>query len=218
MAVIVYQLIVLRRKLRERVFGWKLTVRLVVVFTLMALIPVGLVYAISFQFLQRSIESWFDVRIEESLNRGVSLGQRVLQNSLKELLQKADTMAQELATSQASDAATLNRLREQFSIEDATLMTTRGRIIAHRRSGKLQPRTIPRDAPNPAPDRARSHPLPINRTRSRSRSAAPDDQATRVATLRTLRQRVARAPRRPSRRPRRPHRDAEPSRFEHTGG
>ena len=40
-----------------------------VVFALMALIPGGLVYAISFQFLQRSIESWFDVRVDESLKR-----------------------------------------------------------------------------------------------------------------------------------------------------
>jgi nitrogen fixation/metabolism regulation signal transduction histidine kinase len=36
----------------------------------MALIPGGLVYAISFQFLQRSIDSWFEVRLDESLNRG----------------------------------------------------------------------------------------------------------------------------------------------------
>src|SRR5512132_398970 len=90
MALIGYQLMVLRRKLRERVFGSKLTLRLMVVFALMALIPGGLVYAISFQFLQRSIESWFDVRVDESLNRGLSLGQRVLQNSLKELTQKGE--------------------------------------------------------------------------------------------------------------------------------
>jgi len=45
MGLIVYQLMVLRRKLRERVFGSKLTLRLMVVFALMALIPGGLVYA-----------------------------------------------------------------------------------------------------------------------------------------------------------------------------
>jgi nitrogen fixation/metabolism regulation signal transduction histidine kinase len=50
-----YQLWLLRRKLRDRVFGSKLTLRLMMVFALMALIPGGLMYAISFQFLQRSI-------------------------------------------------------------------------------------------------------------------------------------------------------------------
>ncbi len=146
MALIVYQLMVLRKKLRERVFGSKLTLRLVVVFAVMALIPVGLVYAISFQFLQRSIESWFDVRIEESLNRGVSLGQRVLQNSLEELAQKGDAMAQSLAASPGNEGAALNRLREQFSVEEATLMTPRGRIIAQAGS---QPVALLPDLPSP---------------------------------------------------------------------
>ena len=145
-SLIVYQLMVLRRKLRERVFGSKLTLRLMVVFALMALIPGGLVYAISFQFLQRSIESWFDVRVDESLNRGLSLGQRVLQNSLKELTQRGEAMAQALASSQASEAATLNRLREQHSIEEATLMTARGRIIAQ--SG-AEPVALLPDLPSP---------------------------------------------------------------------
>src|SRR5687768_4345620 len=126
MALIGYQLWVLRRKLRERVFGSKLTLRLMVVFALMALIPGGLMYAISFQFLQRSIESWFDVRVDESLNRGLKLAQTAMENSLKELEKKAEAMANTLATSQAVEASTLNALREQHSIEDATLLTPRG--------------------------------------------------------------------------------------------
>ena len=130
MLLIGYQLWVLRRKLRERVFGSKLTLRLMVVFALMALIPGGMVYAISFQFLQRSIESWFDVRVDESLKGGINLAYGAMQNSLRELGDKADTMAHSLATSQAVEAATLNRLREQHSVEEATLLTSRGRVIA----------------------------------------------------------------------------------------
>jgi nitrogen fixation/metabolism regulation signal transduction histidine kinase len=130
MALIGYQLLLLRRKLRERVFGSKLTLRLMVVFTLMALVPGGLVYAISFQFLQRSIESWFDVKVDESLKGGINLARSALENSLKELNQKAEAMAHSLASSQAIEATTLNRLREQHSIEEATLMTPRGRVIA----------------------------------------------------------------------------------------
>jgi nitrogen fixation/metabolism regulation signal transduction histidine kinase len=130
MALIGYQLWVLRRKLRERVFGSKLTLRLMVVFTLMALIPGGLMYAISFQFLQRSIESWFDVRVDESLNRGLKLARGAMENSLRELEKKAEAMAHALATSQAVEVATLNSMREQHSVEEATLLTPRGKIIA----------------------------------------------------------------------------------------
>src|SRR4029077_11657593 len=88
MGLIAYQLVTLRRKLRERVFGSKLTLRLMVVFALMALIPGGLVYAISFQFLQRSIESWFDVRVDESLKVSLNLAQGAMQTSLKDLAEK----------------------------------------------------------------------------------------------------------------------------------
>ena len=130
MALIVYQLLLLRKKLRERVFGSKLTLRLMAVFTLMALIPGGLVYAISFQFLQRSIESWFDVKVDDSLKGGINLARSALENSLKDLTQKGEAMAHSLATSQAVEAASLNRLREQYSVEEATLMTSRGQVIA----------------------------------------------------------------------------------------
>ncbi|HXZ49673.1 MAG TPA: ATP-binding protein [Usitatibacter sp.] len=145
MALIVYQLLLLRRKLRERVFGSKLTLRLMVVFTLMALIPGGLVYAISFQFLQRSIESWFDVRVDESLKGGINLARSALENSLKDLDQKAEAMAHALATSQSPEATTLNRLREQYSVEEATLMTPRGRVIAQ---AGAEPISLLPDLPN----------------------------------------------------------------------
>ena len=53
----------LREKLRNKVFGAKLTLRLVLFFTLIAVLPGILVYAVSVNFLSKSIESWFDVRV-----------------------------------------------------------------------------------------------------------------------------------------------------------
>ena len=117
-----------------------------VVFALMALIPGGLVYAISFQFLQRSIESWFDVRVDESLNRGIKLARNAMEASLKDLERKAEAMANSLAASQAVESTTLNRLREQHSIEEATLLTPRGKILAQ--SGSEPVALLP-DLPSP---------------------------------------------------------------------
>jgi nitrogen fixation/metabolism regulation signal transduction histidine kinase len=130
MVLIGYQLLVLRRKLKERVFGSKLTLRLMVVFALMALVPGGLVYAISFQFLQSSIESWFDVRMDKALEGGLNLARSSLDNSLRELGQKAEGMAQSLAAAQAVEPATLNRMREQYGVEEAALLNQRGKVIA----------------------------------------------------------------------------------------
>jgi nitrogen fixation/metabolism regulation signal transduction histidine kinase len=129
-ALIAYQLIILRRKLHARVFGSKLTMRLMAVFALMALIPGSLLYAISFQFVTKSIDSYFQVRFDESLDRGLKLARNAMEASLRELEKKADAMALTLASTQAVEPATLNRLREQFGVEDATLLTQRGRIIA----------------------------------------------------------------------------------------
>ena len=77
-----YQIRVLRKKLKERVFGSKLTLRLMVVFALMATIPGGLVYVISLQFFERSIESWFNVRVDKALEGGLSLGRSAIDASL----------------------------------------------------------------------------------------------------------------------------------------
>ena len=47
-------------------------------------------YAISFQFLQSSIESWFDVRMDKALEGGLNLARSTLDSSLRELGQKAE--------------------------------------------------------------------------------------------------------------------------------
>ena len=132
MLLIAYQLWVLRRKLKARMFGSKLTLRLVAVFVLMALVPGVLLYAISVQFLAKSIESWFDVRVDTALEGGLNLGRSALDNSLKELTQKADAMAVALTDKAAGDdVALLNRLREQYGVEEATLISHRGIVIAY---------------------------------------------------------------------------------------
>ena len=66
-ALVVFQLLTLRRRLKARVFGSKLTLRLVLLFALMAVIPGALIYGVSVQFLAKSIESWFEVRVDKAL-------------------------------------------------------------------------------------------------------------------------------------------------------
>ena len=95
-----YQLWRLRNKLKNKVFGAKLTLRLVLFFTLIAVLPGILVYAVSVQFLGKSIESWFDVRVEKALEGGLNLGRSSLDNSLKELAKKAQFTALLLAEKQ----------------------------------------------------------------------------------------------------------------------
>jgi nitrogen fixation/metabolism regulation signal transduction histidine kinase len=42
----------------------------------MVIIPVSIVYLVSVNFLTKSINSWFDVKVESALEGGLSLGQK----------------------------------------------------------------------------------------------------------------------------------------------
>ena len=131
MLVIGYQLLVLRRRLKARVFGSKLTLRLVLLFALVAVLPGALVYGVSVQFLSRSIESWFDVRVDKALEGGLSLGRVTLDNMLKELRAKAESMTLELTErSPRRRLATLNTLREKAGVHEATLLGPDGSVMA----------------------------------------------------------------------------------------
>jgi nitrogen fixation/metabolism regulation signal transduction histidine kinase len=131
MLLIGYQLWVLRGKVKAGIFGSKLTLRLLLWFGLMALLPGAVVYGVSVQFMSKSIESWFDVRVDKALEGGLSLGQSALDSLLRDLNKKADSIAIALAEQPSSvHIALLNKLREQAGVNEATLFTQRGGIIA----------------------------------------------------------------------------------------
>ncbi len=124
-----YQIIVLTKKLRSRVFGSKLALRLMAVFALMAVIPGGLVYAISVQFLNRSIDSWFDVPVDKALEGALNLGKSALDHALNELINKAETIARGLGA-QPANADSLQAAKLRFGFEEAGLFQANGRPLS----------------------------------------------------------------------------------------
>ena len=130
------QLLVTVRRYRAGVFGSKLTVRLILVFVLVSLVPGVVMYGISVQFLAGSIESWFDIRVDSALEGGLNLGRANLENGLGELQSKADSMAVSLSyQSTATQVASIDSLRDQAAISEATLFTTKGEVVASSNSG-----------------------------------------------------------------------------------
>ncbi len=125
-----YQIVLLRRRIRAGMFGAKLTARLTRLFVLMALGPGLVVYAVSVQFLIKSIESWFDVRMERALEGGLSLGQSALEYLERDLIKKAETLAQQLSDqSVAVQLNRLNELREAAGVQEAALFGADGRLL-----------------------------------------------------------------------------------------
>ncbi len=126
-----FQLWLLYKKIKSGVMGSRLTLRLLGTFALMAIIPGLIVYLVSVNFLTRSIESWFNVKVESALDGGLSLGQRALDIMLVDIEEKAENMATSLAFQPTqSHYSLLNDLREKSGIQDAVLLTPEGRIIS----------------------------------------------------------------------------------------
>ncbi|MFO7188113.1 MAG: ATP-binding protein [Pseudomonadota bacterium] len=143
-----YQLLMLRRALKARVFGSRLTLRFLLMFVLMAALPGALVYTVSVQFLARSIESWFDVRVDAALESGLNLGRNVLDSMLNDLRNSARTISLELADVPVQQqAGVLNRLREQIGVDEALLATPSGFVLAS--ASRLPTQLVP-EAPPPA--------------------------------------------------------------------
>lgn len=129
--LIVYQVWVVSKRIRERVFGARLTLRLIILFALMAVVPGTLIYGVSVQFLTRSIESWFDVRVDSALEGGINLGRSVLDAQLQDLVNKSERAALSLADEPVSTQfMSVNRLREQIGVQEATLFSSRGQVLA----------------------------------------------------------------------------------------
>ncbi|MHB8353345.1 MAG: sensor histidine kinase [Burkholderiales bacterium] len=131
LGLISYQLWTLYGKLRDRVFGSKLTLKLVVVFALMAVLPGTLVYGVSVRFLSNSIESWFDVNVDNALTAGLDLGRTTFDSLLNDLAHKGEAMSAALADASALEETTLlYHLREQFGVQEATLFSKSGAVLA----------------------------------------------------------------------------------------
>jgi nitrogen fixation/metabolism regulation signal transduction histidine kinase len=126
-----YQLVAMARRYRARVFGARLTLRLLIRFAALAVVPGLIVYTVSVQFLTRSIESWFDVKVDAALEGGITLGQQAIDQMMQELQGKARAMTLELAERSAAQLpARLERLRAQVGVEEAVVVTANGRLIA----------------------------------------------------------------------------------------
>ena len=116
---------------RQGKTGSRLTTRLVVMFVVLSVTPVSVVYYFSLDFLQRGIDSWFDVRVENALNDALELSKTSLGVRTRELLRQTQYMSPRLnAISNELATLTLNELREESGANELTLFTNDGRIIA----------------------------------------------------------------------------------------
>ena len=134
-------------RLRKRRFGSRLLFKLAMVFTLVGVLPGLVIYVVSYQFVARSIETWFDVKVERALTSGLNLGRTTLEVLLADLTAKGRNVAAQLVDNHGDVApVALEQLLQQLSLEQATVFDGNGNVLA---SAGGNPFALVPDLPGP---------------------------------------------------------------------
>lgn len=119
------------RQYRSRATGSRLSVRLILTFVVLSVVPVSVVYYFSFDFLGRGIENWFDVRVENALTSALKLSRAALDERMRDQLKVTQRMADAVSTLHPGELSfRLEELREQSGALELTVLTYSGRIVA----------------------------------------------------------------------------------------
>ncbi len=131
LAVIVWLVLRMGVRLKQRKFGSRLLVKLAAIFALVGLVPGLLIYVVSYQFVNRSIESWFDVRVESALGAGLQLGRVTLDRMAADLGARTRQAARQVGESgEGSTTLALERLRDQLGVREVALWSASGQLLA----------------------------------------------------------------------------------------
>jgi nitrogen fixation/metabolism regulation signal transduction histidine kinase len=140
--VIVIAAVRLLVRVRRGKFGSRLLLKLAAIFALVGVVPGVLIYTVSYQFVSRSIESWFDVKVETALDAGLNLGKGTLDAIVGDLASKTRLAAERLGeTPGSAQPLALERLREQLSAQDITIVGASGQTVLS--TGSASARLMP---------------------------------------------------------------------------
>ena len=135
--VIVIAAVRLAVRTRRRKFGSLLLTKLAGIFALVGVVPGLLLYLVSYQFVSRSIESWFDERVQIALDAGLSLGKSTLDDTASELGRRTREAALRLADQdEAPSARQLERLRVQLEAQEVAVLGPSGQALLSASTGQ----------------------------------------------------------------------------------
>lgn len=120
----------LYRDFQRKAAGSRLTLRLVSLFVLLIVGSTSIVYGFSVHFLQRGINSWFDVKVEQALDDSLELSRSAFGIRMRTLLRQTRMMAGVL--SELPDSSLGNNLRELNRLSGAlelSIWNMDGRIV-----------------------------------------------------------------------------------------
>ena len=132
-------------------FGTRLIAKLAMIFALVGIVPGLILYGVSLQFVSRSIESWFDVKVEAALNSGLELGRVTLRVAQEEILSEGNYIAEQIVQAPSGSSsdqvgAMVMKIRNQFGIQEVSLFNMQRNLIL---TSELRPKKY---LPAPSPE------------------------------------------------------------------
>jgi nitrogen fixation/metabolism regulation signal transduction histidine kinase len=123
-----YQLV---KDFRRHVPGSRLKGRTVAIFSALAVAPILVVYYFALQFLNRGIDSWFELEVSQGLKDTRELSHAALEVRVREFLQHTEVVAHELSGLPDFDLiGTLDRERRDSTALELTVVGAQTQIIA----------------------------------------------------------------------------------------
>lgn len=131
----------LYRQYARNEIGSKLITKMVMIFLLLTIIPFSLIYYFSIQFLNKGVDSWFDVRVEQTVQDARFLGEAWLegiQHDIKTDVENfATSLSEEISSGRTSKILRLlEEVRELEGYEELSIYTGDGRLLAFSDSDK----------------------------------------------------------------------------------
>lgn len=115
---------------RREALGARLTTRLLLMFVTLALVPAGILFLFSMQFIQRSVESWFHVEVEQALDEALGMAQLYLDERRSEVLDQGRAVAQRLPGESGTPAQlVLTEARREQELHEVALFTANGTLL-----------------------------------------------------------------------------------------
>ena len=129
--LLIGKLLGLLREYRRHVPGSRLKARTVAVFSVLAVGPILVVFYFALQFLNRGIDSWFELEVSQGLKDTRNLSRAALDSRVRDFRRSTAAIAHSLAGLSDLDLiSTLDRARRESTAMEFTVVGPRMRIIA----------------------------------------------------------------------------------------
>ena len=116
---------------RRHVPGSRLKGRTVAIFSALAVAPILVVYYFSLQFINRGIDSWFELEVSQGLKDTRELSHAALEVRVREFLQHTQVVARTLSgNSEFELIGNLDRERRDSTALEFTIVGTQAQILA----------------------------------------------------------------------------------------